>query len=56
MLKGLGAYIQNKLGVPVHSVGVFDNSLILQSGQFEGSGHDLAVATGLAIRAHLKAA
>jgi type IV pilus assembly protein PilM len=55
-LKGLDQYIQAKLSLPTHTVGVFDNPLISQSGSIEGQGIDIAVAAGLAIRAHLKAA
>jgi type IV pilus assembly protein PilM len=55
-LKGLGPYIQSKLNIPVHTLGVFDNTTIIQSGQIDNTGHDLAVATGLAIRSQLRAA
>ena len=56
MLRGLDQYIQSKLGIPVTTVGVFDNPVITQSGSISGSGIDLAVATGLAMRPMLSAA
>ena len=55
-LKGLDQYIQSKLGIPVTTIGVFDNPIITQNGGFTGSGVDLAVATGLAMRPMLSAA
>ncbi len=55
-LKGLDQYIQAKLGIPVKTIGVFDNPIISQYGGIAGSGIDLAVATGLAMRPMLSAA
>jgi type IV pilus assembly protein PilM len=56
LVKGIGPYLQSKMNIPVHTLGVFDNTTIIHSGQVDGTGQDLAVATGLAIRGHLKAA
>jgi Tfp pilus assembly PilM family ATPase len=56
MLKGLDQYIQAKLGIPVTTIGVFDNPIVTQFGGIAGSGVDLAVATGLAMRPMLAAA
>lgn len=56
MLRGLDQYIQSKLGIPVKTIGVFDNPIITQNGSIAGSGIDLAVATGLAMRPMLSAA
>ena len=56
MLRGLDQYIQSKLGIPVTTVGVFDNPVITQNGSIPGPGIDLAVATGLAMRPMLSAA
>ena len=55
-LRGLDQYIQSKLGIPVTTIGVFDNPIITQTGAFTGSGIDLAVAAGLAMRPMLNAA
>jgi type IV pilus assembly protein PilM len=55
-LKGLDQYIQSKLGIPVTTIGVFDNPIISQSGAFSDAGIDLAVATGLAMRPMINAA
>ena len=55
-LRGLDQYIQSKLGIPVKTIGVFDNPIITQSGAISGSGIELAVATGLAMRPMLSAA
>lgn len=55
-LRGLDQYIQSKLGIPVTTIGVFDNPIITQNGAITGSGIDLAVATGLAMRPMVNAA
>ena len=55
-LRGLDAYIQSKLGIPVTTLGVFENPVITQTGAFTGSGTDLAVAAGLAMRPMVSAA
>jgi type IV pilus assembly protein PilM len=55
-LKGLDAYLSAKLGLPVNALGVFDNTNIINAGGTEGSGLDLTIAAGLAIRGQLKAA
>lgn len=55
-LRGLDTYIQNKLGIPVTTIGVFENPIITQTGAFAENGVDLAVATGLAMRPVLHAA
>jgi type IV pilus assembly protein PilM len=56
MLRGLDQYIQSKLGIPVATIGVFQNPVISQTGALTGNGVDLAVATGLAMRPLLHAA
>lgn len=55
-LKGLDKYIQSKIGIPVTTIGVFDNPIVTQNGSLTGNGVDLAVATGLAMRPMLSAA
>ncbi len=55
-LTGLDQYIQAKLGIPVNTIGVFENPIITQTGAIPGNGVDLAVATGLAMRPVLNAA
>lgn len=55
-MKGLAAYIQARLSVPVFAAGVFDNPAISNPGHLDSKGLELVVATGLAIRGHLKAA
>ncbi|MBI1335090.1 MAG: type IV pilus assembly protein PilM [Armatimonadetes bacterium] len=55
-LKGLDQYLQAKLGIPVTTLGVFENPIITQTGAISGTGVDLAVATGLAMRPVLWAA
>ena len=55
-LKGLDLYIQSKLGIPVTTIGVFNNPIVTQTGAIHGDGVDLAVATGLAMRPVLNAA
>jgi type IV pilus assembly protein PilM len=55
-LSGLTEYVSNRLGLPVFSPGVFDNPRIEQGVAPEGPGHDLAVASGLALRAFPNAA
>lgn len=54
---GIATYFGTKLGIPAMCRGVFDNPKVLpQVGQPTQQGLDLAVATGLAMRTHLKAA
>lgn len=55
-LKGMAAYMETKLNLPVHAVGIFDNPFITHSISVAGNGIDLAVAAGLAMRPHMKAA
>jgi type IV pilus assembly protein PilM len=55
-LKGLDKYIESKLGIPVTTVGVFENPIITQNGSIDGPGIDMAVVTGLAMRSLLNAA
>ena len=55
-LKGRDKYIQSKLGIPVKTIGVFENPIVTQTGVFSDTGVDLAVATGLAMRPVLHAA
>jgi type IV pilus assembly protein PilM len=55
-LKGMAAYMETKLGIPVQALGIFDNPFITHSIPVNGNGIDLAVAAGLAMRSHLKAA
>jgi type IV pilus assembly protein PilM len=56
-MPGLTAYMSHKLGVEVKTVGVFDNPRFLYAGADEpGQGLDLAVASGLAMRAYAKVA
>ena len=56
-MQGLTEYIAEKLGVKAISAGVFDNPRFSYGGSDEpGRGLDLAVASGLAMRAFSKAA
>ncbi|MCG9894037.1 MAG: type IV pilus assembly protein PilM, partial [Fimbriimonadaceae bacterium] len=56
-LQGLAPYFEHKLGVPCTASGVYDNPRFLQaSDSTEGPGLDLAVASGLALRAFAKGA
>lgn len=56
-LAGLPEYLAHKLGMPVVSCGLFDNTRFLYAGLDEiGNGVELAVASGLALRAFAKAA
>lgn len=56
-LPGLAEYMANKLGIDTIAAGVFDNPRFVSSGTADlGNGQDLSVATGLAMRAHVKAA
>lgn len=56
-LKGLDRYFEHKLGLPVSSLGIFDNPRFSWAGTSEqGSGLELAVASGLAMRAYPRAA
>jgi type IV pilus assembly protein PilM len=56
-LHGLGEYMANKLGAEVITTGVFDNPKFVPAGiEPPGKGLEWAVATGLAMRAHTKAA
>lgn len=57
MLNGLGAYMEQKLGIETTTLGIFDNPRFVYSGTEDlGAGMDLAVAAGLAMRPHAKAA
>jgi type IV pilus assembly protein PilM len=56
-LRGLGEYMAHKLGVEVATVGVLDNPKFQYFGNEEiGNGMDISVASGLAMRCHLKSA
>jgi len=56
-LQGFGGYVEQKLGVETVCVGIFDNPRFSYDGLDEpGSGLDLAVASGLAMRPFTKAA
>ncbi|MFM9874417.1 MAG: type IV pilus biogenesis protein PilM [Fimbriimonadaceae bacterium] len=56
-LLGLGEYMANKLGAEVITTGVFDNPRFIPIGDFApGKGLEWSVATGLAMRAYMKAA
>ncbi len=50
-LSGLAPYFEHKLGLPVVTLGVFDNPRVLAQGDDAGHGRDLSVASGLAMRA-----
>ncbi|MFW5697082.1 MAG: type IV pilus assembly protein PilM [Fimbriimonadaceae bacterium] len=57
LMPGLPQYVGHKLGMEVVSRGVFDNPRFVQIGDAaEGSGMDLSVASGLAMRGFAKAA
>ena len=56
-LSGLGEYISHKLNVPAKAVGVLENPRFSLSGLSEADkGLDIAVASGLAMRLHGRAA
>lgn len=55
-LHGLAEYIGHKLQIPTAPFGVFDNPRFTQTLGGDGGGLDLSVASGLAMRAHHKAA
>jgi type IV pilus assembly protein PilM len=56
-LPGMAEYMAHKLGIATISAGVFDNPrFIYTGGEDFGAGSELGVATGLAMRAHVKAA
>lgn len=50
-LKGLAAYMEQKLGVPTQTAGAYDNPAVTHNGVHEDAGLDLTVAAGLALRA-----
>lgn len=50
-LTGLADYFANRLGVSVKAYGVLESPHVLSSGDEQGSGLDLSVAAGLAMRA-----
>lgn len=55
-LPGLAEYMAHKLGIETIAAGVFDNPRFSYSGSDEtGSGAELSVATGLAMRSHVRA-
>ncbi|RYG88875.1 type IV pilus assembly protein PilM [bacterium] len=49
-LRGLAAYMEQKLGLPVQTVGAYDNPAVTHNGVHEDAGLDLTVAAGLALR------
>lgn len=49
-LKGLAAYMEQKLGLPTQTIGAYDNPAITHNGVHEDAGLDLTVAAGLALR------
>lgn len=55
-MPGLVEYMSHKLSITASSAGVFDNPRFVNSGGPQETGLDLAVASGLAMRAHAKAA
>jgi type IV pilus assembly protein PilM len=56
-MRGLSDYFSHRLGLPVSALGVFDNPRFVPDSVLEPStGLDLAVASGLAMRAFPKAA
>lgn len=56
-LPGMAEYMAHKLGIPAISAGVFDNPRFSYAGSDElGSGQDLGVAAGLAMRTFVRAA
>jgi len=56
-LTGLAQYLSHKLGIEAEAKGIFDNPRFVSAGTEEpGQGLDLSVASGLAMRAHAKAA
>jgi type IV pilus assembly protein PilM len=55
-MPGLAEYVAHKLSIESLALGVFDNPRFTNGLPFEDSGLGLAVATGLAMRAHAKAA
>lgn len=56
-LTGIGEYMANKLGAEVITTGVFDNPRFIPTGDFStDKGLEWSVATGLAMRAQMKAA
>lgn len=56
LMHGLAQYIGHKLQLETCAAGVLDNPRFAHSGTVTGGGHDLSVASGLAMRALLKAA
>lgn len=56
-LAGLAPYFEHKLGLPVSCSGIYDNPrFIASNGQPDDAGLELAVASGLAMRAFAKGA
>lgn len=55
-LKGLAAYMSQKLGLRVEAIGAFSNPNFIHASGAEDAGLDLTVATGLAMRSFAKAA
>ncbi|CAN5506711.1 pilus assembly protein PilM [soil metagenome] len=51
-MNGLAEYLAERLSIPVTSPGVFGNPRILPPGPNFEPGHDLAVATGLALKSY----
>jgi type IV pilus assembly protein PilM len=55
-MPGLAAYFEHKLQLPARAIGVFDNPRFSHAHALDDTGLDLAVASGLAMRAFTKAA
>lgn len=55
-LSGFAEYVASKLSMRVESVGVFSSPQFIGGGEASDAGLDLAVASGLALRAYAKAA
>jgi type IV pilus assembly protein PilM len=55
-MAGLDAYMKSRLDLEVHSLGIYDNPRFVRPDAGTEPGLELAVATGLAMRAHAKAA
>jgi type IV pilus assembly protein PilM len=55
-MPGLVDYMAHKLSITASSAGIYDNPRFINNGGPQETGLDLAVASGLAMRAHAKAA
>lgn len=56
-LTGIGDYLANKLGLPVTTMGAFENPRVINQTPHDfGAGHEFSVVAGLAMRPTMKAA